>query len=153
VAVAPVHELRVHAEGDVVQEEAAAHPADIHSLLAASECVERSDRVVAVETGVAGEVVARSERDDDERQVTLDRDRSACGERPIAACYPQRVGLGAAQDLSQVVALGQETGFDPMLLRGCAKLLRARIPAPGAGIDQEEATQAGQRTRPDRPSN
>ena len=151
MVLASVHELRIDPEGDVVQEEAVAHAADVHSLLAASVRLERPDRVVAVETDVAGEVVTRSERDDDERQVALDRDRRARGERSVAACDPQRLGLGAAQDLRQVVAFGEETGFDPTLLRGCAKLLRARIPAPGAGIDQEEATQAGQRTRPCRP--
>jgi hypothetical protein len=143
VVLAPVHELCIDPEGDVVQEEAVAHPADVHSLLGTLEGVERPDRVVAVETDVAGEVVARSERDDDERQVALDRDPRACGERSVASCDAQRIGLGAAQDLRQVVAFGQETGFDPTLLRGGAKLLRARIPAPRAGIDQEEATQAG----------
>jgi hypothetical protein len=75
MALPPVHEPRVNPEGDVVQKEPSVRTADVnHALLAVHECVERADRVVAVETEVAREVVARSERDAHERQSTFQRD-------------------------------------------------------------------------------
>src|SRR4051794_23862979 len=63
VAAAPMpfptaHELRVETERHVVQEQAAVRPGGIDSpLLAVHECVERTDRVAAVEADVACEVV------------------------------------------------------------------------------------------------
>ena len=75
VLFAAVNEPGVDAERDVVQKEPVVDATDVDCLLGPSvECRERGERVVAVEAEVPREVVARPERDDDEREVAVDRD-------------------------------------------------------------------------------
>ena len=83
--LAPVHEQRVEAERDVVQEELLSDPAHVDPSLLPVEGRERADRVVAVEADVPGEVVAGPERDADERNVLLDRH----ARRPPRASRPR----------------------------------------------------------------
>ena len=91
VVLAAVHELRVDAERDVVQEEPVVRAADVDAaLVAVDERFERADRVVAVEPEVAREVVARPERDARERQVALDRHVGDRRERAVAAGHRER---------------------------------------------------------------
>ena len=106
--LAPVHEARVEAERDVVQEEPVFDPADVDPPLVAVEGRERADRVVAIEADVPGEVVAGPERDADERNVLLDRDVGDRGERAVPTRHPQHVSVCAPRDLRQVVSLLEE---------------------------------------------
>ena len=103
-----------------------------------SKRVERGERVVAVEPEVAREVVARPERDDDERQVALDRDRGHARHRAVAAGRAEHVRVGLARQLGGVVALAQDVRLDPARLRRLRQLLRARALGPAARIDQQE---------------
>ncbi len=70
-----VHEARVQAERDVVQERAPADLGHVDAPLRASEGRQRGERVIAVEADVAGEVVARAEGNRHEGDVELGRDR------------------------------------------------------------------------------
>ena len=54
-----------------------------------ANALERGKRIVAVEPEVAGEVVPRAERDDDERQVALDGDLCNRRERAVAARHAE----------------------------------------------------------------
>src|SRR5581483_12503571 len=83
--LATVDEMGVHAERDVVEEDGVAHAPDVDPPLAAGEGGKGGDRVVRIEAGVAGEVVARPERDDRERQVALERHLRDPAERAVAA--------------------------------------------------------------------
>ena len=104
MVLAPVHEPRVQAERDVVQEEALADASDVDAPLdAVVERGERAERIVAVEAEVAGEVVPRPERDADERHVLLDRDLCDGSERAVAARHPEHVCVGLPRQLRQVV--------------------------------------------------
>ena len=94
MAFAVVDELRVEPERDVVQEQAPADPADVDPPLQSPECVQRGDRIVAVEPEVAREVVSRSEGNADEGDVTLDRDFCDCGERPVTTGGAERPRVG-----------------------------------------------------------
>ncbi len=73
MAFSPVDERRVDPERDVVEEQSVTDPADVDAPLGAVERGQGSDRIVAVEAGVAREMVAGPERDGDEREVPLDR--------------------------------------------------------------------------------
>ena len=146
--LAPVHEPRVEAERDVVQEEPVADAADVDAPLdPAVERGERAERIVAVEAEVPGEVVARPERDADERHVLLDRDLGDRAERAVPARHPEHVRVCAPRDLRQVVALLEEVDVDAALARGVAQLLGARRARAGAWVDDEESLH---RVRPGR---
>ena len=97
MVLAAMHEPRIDPERDVVQEEPVAGAPDVDPAFAAvDEGGERSDRIVAVEADVAGEMVAGAERDADERQVALDRDVGDRRERAVAARHAERIGGGLA---------------------------------------------------------
>ena len=92
-------EHRVQAERDVVQEQLVAGTGDVDAPLLAAEALECGERVVPVEPEVAGEVVARAERDADERDVLLERDLGDRRERAVAAGHPEHVGAGGPRHL------------------------------------------------------
>ena len=139
MVLAPVHEPRVEAERDVVQEEPVADAADVDAPLdPVVEGGERRERIVAVEAEVAGEVVPRPERDADERHVLLDRDLGDRRERAVAAGHPEHVRAGLPRHLGQVVALLQQVDGDAPLARGVAELVGTRRVRAGAWVDDEE---------------
>src|SRR5262245_66046898 len=74
LVVLAADEPGVQPERDVVQEDAVVDARDVDASLAPTERLERRDGIIAVEPEVAGEVVERAERNDDERHATLDRD-------------------------------------------------------------------------------
>ena len=121
-ALAPMHEPRVETERDVVEEQAVTGPTDVDAPLAAVERAQRSDRVVAIEAEVAGEVVARAERNADEGPVRLDREGRDRRKRAVAARDAEDIRAGRARDLRGVVArpAGCAARF-----RGCAPRRRA----------------------------
>src|ERR687887_2246164 len=85
VPLAPVDKRSVEAEREVVQEAAVADPPDVDAPLVAPEGIERGGGVVDVEPEVAREVVPRSERNADERQVALNRYGCDAGHGAVAA--------------------------------------------------------------------
>ena len=138
MVLATVHELRVDAERDVVEEEPVARAPDVDQALGAVvERGERGSRIVAVEPDVAGEVVARPERNADERQVPLDRDRGDRGERAVAARYPDCAGGGRAGDRHRVVAVAQRVRLDAE--RACGREQLGCAAAAGPRVDDQEA--------------
>ena len=139
MVLAPVHERRVDAERNVVQEAALARAADVDAPFLALEALERRERVVAVEAEVAGEVVARAERDDDERQVALDGDRGHARDRAVTARRAEHVRVGRACQLGDVVVLAEHSRLDPARLRRGGELVGRRALGPGARVDQQEA--------------
>ena len=141
VVLAPVDELRVDAERDVVQEQPVVRAADVDAALdAVDERLERADRVVAVEPEVAREVVARPEGDADERQVSLDRDLGHRRQRAVAARHPERVGIGVTGELPEVVAVAEHMHVDP---RARGRLDQLVVPAvTRARVDDQEGPHA-----------
>ena len=133
VALAAVDEHRVQAEREVVQEQAVAGTADVDAPLLAGEALERGERVVAVEPEVAREVVARAERDADERDVLLERDLGHRREGAVAAGHSEHVRAGGPRDLLEVLALTQDMRVDAPLGRRGAQLLRGRRGACRSG--------------------
>jgi hypothetical protein len=106
MVLAPVHEVRVSAERHVVQESPMAEPSDIDPPL--DPVRERSESrfgIVACEAEVAREVVARPERDADERQISLDRDRGDGGERAVTARHAQGFCVSCTSELLLVVTV------------------------------------------------
>ena len=139
VMLAPVHEACVGAEGHVVEEESSAHPADVDALdPAAVEGGERRERIVTVEAGVACEVVARSEGDADEARAGLERGRRDRGERSVAARDAHDLGSRPDCELAGILTGPQEMRRDPPFARGRGQLVRGRISAAGAGVDQQK---------------
>ena len=128
-----VHEARVRAQRDVVEEEPVVRAPDVdHALDAVVERSERRNRVVAIEPDIAGEVVARAERDADERQAPLDRDVGNRGERAVAARHAERVGSRVASDRLHVVAVAQDVRLEP---RSCAAASNSSAPpSPERGL-------------------
>src|SRR5581483_2165978 len=128
VSLAPVHEPRVEAERDVVQEESVAGAADVDAPLApVRERVERRDGVVAVEADVAGEVVPGAEGDAHEREVALERDARHDRERAVASRHPESVAVGRARERLDVVVLREDVRLDPALRRRREQLLGAAV--------------------------
>jgi hypothetical protein len=74
VTFAPMHEPCVDAERDVVEKQALVRTPDVDAPFRPSERTQCVERIVPVETEIAREVVAGSERDADERRVPLERD-------------------------------------------------------------------------------
>src|SRR5439155_13159179 len=84
-----MHEPRVDAERHVVQEEAPVHATDVDAPFTAGvERTERSDRIVTIETQIAGEMVTGSERDADERAIALECNLGHGRQRAVAAGHP-----------------------------------------------------------------
>jgi hypothetical protein len=110
--LAPVHEARVQAERDVVEEELLADATDVDALLSAVERVEGGERVVAVEPEIPREVVARPVRDADERELALDRDRGHGRKRAVAAGDSEHLGLVCSSKLDEIVAFTDDVNRD-----------------------------------------
>jgi hypothetical protein len=138
VVLAAMDERGVDAERDVVQEAPLAGASDVHTPLLAVERVQRGERVVAVEPDVAGEVVARAEGDDDERQVALDGDRRHARDRAVAAGGGEHLGVGVPRELGRVVALAEHVHLDSPFPRRLRQLLGGRALAAGARVDQQQ---------------
>jgi hypothetical protein len=136
-----VHEPGIEAERDVVQEEPSVHACHVDPPLTSGEGGEGGDGVVAIETEVAGEVVPRAERDDDERDVVLDGHLGHGCERAVAARDADRPVRGACQ-LDRVVPRLEHPRLDPEPLSLAAELARVRSSAAGARVDDEEAADA-----------
>ena len=98
-------ERRVGADRDVVQEQPLARPADVDPQFLAAEGLERRERIVAVETDIAREVVTRPEGNADEGQLALDCNLGNRRQRPVAAGNPDRVGVRVASNLHDVVLI------------------------------------------------
>ena len=116
--------------------ELAGNPADVDPAFLACERIERGDRVVPVQAEVTREMVARPKGDADEGQVALDRDFRDRRQRAVAARHAERVGLSRSCELRGVVLLLEDSGFDPAVGGGRAKLVRARGVVPRARIDE-----------------
>jgi hypothetical protein len=123
MSLASVHKARVDPERDVVQEETLVGTADIDAPFGPTECVQRASRVVSVDPEVAGEVVARSERDADEGQVSFERDAGNRRERSITARHPERVRIGRAREPGRVLAVPEDVRLDPERLRLLRQIL------------------------------
>ena len=133
------------AERDVVQERPVADPADVDATLdAAVERAERGDRVVAVEADVAREVIARAERDADERQAALDRHRGHRRKRAVAARDAQDLGVRRARERGDVVPRREHVRVEPTLASRPGELLRLGKPDPARGLtNSRPSTRAG----------
>ena len=149
VLLALVDELRIHPERDVVEEHPPVHLPDVHAPLGAPERVECRDRVVAVQPDVPREVIPSPERDADERQAALDRDRGDRCERAVATGHPERVGVGPSGDRLEVLSLAEEVHVDAPAACLVGELLARRAVAPGARIDDQEGGHGGPGYRPD----
>ena len=134
MVLAPVHERRVDPERDVVQEAAAADAAHVHAPFLAAEALERAERVVPIEPDVAGEVIPGAERNADEGQIALDRDRGDARHGAVTAGHAEDVDGGPARELGGVLALADDPRLDPEPLRlGCGARPRTAAPARRAG--------------------
>ena len=145
--LAAVDQLGVHPDRDVVQKEPLARAPHVDPALRSRVGVERTDRIVAVEPEVACEVVARAERDADEREVALDRNVCDRRERPVAAGRAQGAVRGRPSELRGVVVRPQDVRVDPAAARLLAELFRARAVVARARVDQE-LTYASTGSRP-----
>src|SRR4051812_48418495 len=110
--LAPMYKRGIGAEGNVVQEQPLARPADIDPPLLAAKGVERNERVAAVETEIAREMVAGPERDADERQIAVDCHLGHRRQRAVTAGHADGRGLGGARERSSVVAPAEHAGLD-----------------------------------------
>ena len=147
VPLPPVHEPRVDADRDVVQEEPSVDPSDVHPPFVACERRKRGQWVVAIEPDVPCEVVAGPERDAHERHSALQRHRRDRAERAVAARGAEHRRIGAAGELDQVLAgRAQHARTHAHLLRGARELVGCRRPLPGARVDEEDRGQAAQPT-------
>jgi hypothetical protein len=118
-----MNETGVDPERDVVQEETFVGTADIDTPFGPAERAECTARVASVEAEVAGEVVARSERDADEGQVSFERDGGDRGQRPVTARDPERVRIGRAREPGRVLVVSEDVRFDPERLRLLRQIL------------------------------
>jgi hypothetical protein len=123
MSFASVHEAGVDPERDVVQEETRVRTADIDAPFGPTERPQRAARVVSVDPEVAGEVVARSEWDADEGQVSFKRDGGDRCQRSITARHPERVRIGRAREPGSVLAVAEDVRLDPERLRLLRQIL------------------------------
>jgi hypothetical protein len=141
-----VDEAGVEAERDVVQEETLGYCSDIDSALDAVKRRQRADGVVAVETEVSREVVARAERDADQRDIALERHPRDGSQRAVAAGHPDNLRVGSASLLSRILTLLEDVDVDTTTRRFLPEVVRRRPAVARAGIDEQKA-RARQRLR------
>jgi hypothetical protein len=141
VLLAPVHELGVEAERDVVQEHVPVHAAGVDPALDPEERLERGERIVAIEPEIAREVVARPVGDADERKVALERDLGDGRQRAVATGDAEALRIGCARELRCVLALGKEMRLDAARACAVAKRIRTRVRFARARIDEEKSAQ------------
>src|SRR5581483_472347 len=107
----------------------------------ADERVQGRSGIGSVETEVAGDVVARAERDTHERKPALDRDvRDRC-EGAVTARDPERVAVRGAGELGDVLSLAEEVRRDAALRCCSEEVVRAAVAR--AGVDEQEGPQGG----------
>jgi hypothetical protein len=135
-------ELRVDAQGHVVQEQPPVRPADVDPPLLPRERLERAERIVTVETEVSDEVVPRAERDHDEGDTALERDLGYRRERPVAASHAERALGRRTRDLRSVFAFLEDVRRHAEAFSLVPQLVSARPFVPGAWVDEEEAGHA-----------
>ena len=99
-----MHEPRVHAERDVVEKEPAVRAPDVDATFRPSEGTERCHWFVTVEPEVAREVIARPERDADERGLTLERHLRHRCERAVAPGDAEHLRGGPARDARGILS-------------------------------------------------
>jgi len=119
-----MNETGVDPERDVVEEETLVGTADIDTPFGPAKRPECTTRVAAVEPEVAGEVVARSERDADKGQISFERDGGDRGQRPVTARHPERLRVGRrAREPGRVLAVSEDVRFDSERLRLLRQIL------------------------------
>jgi hypothetical protein len=149
MVLAPVDESRVEAERYVVEEEPPVDASDVDSAFDAGEGRQRPERVVPIETEVAGKVVPGSVRDADEGKPALERDLGDRCKRAVAPRDSEAVRISGACDFGGVLTGAEGMRVDPARPRACRKLVRARFRVPCTRIDDEEAGRLAQAaTRP-----
>ena len=121
VAVAVLlHERRVDAERDVVDEEPIVDRGVVDPPFdRVPKRVNARARVLAVETEVLGEVVSCARRDTDERDPALDRDRRHERLRAVSTGHPEAVRSprdGVACELLEVESVVEHHGLDAELI-------------------------------------
>jgi hypothetical protein len=134
-----VDEAGVEAERDVVQEETLGDCSDIDSALDAVKRRQRAEGVVAVETEVPREVVARAERDADERDVAFERHPCDGSQRAVAAGDPENFRIRFPSLLSRILTLLEDVDVDSTTGRFLPEILRRRPAVARAGIDEQKA--------------
>ena len=72
---------------------------------------------------VPGEVVARSEGDADEGQLSFERDGGDRRQRSVTARHPERVRFGRAREPGRVLAVAEDVRLDPERLRLLRQIL------------------------------
>ena len=137
----PLHGCPVDPERDVVEEQATVHVADIdRAFERIGERVERADEIVRRDAEIAGEVVARTGRDADERQSVGHRGRRHDRQRSVSARHPERVavvGHRSRNERREVVAGSQEHRLDATFTRRLVEARVAGLAAAGQRIDEE----------------
>ena len=137
--LAVVDELRVEAEGDVVQKETFAYTTDVEAALRAiRERAESGEWIAAVETDVAGEVVPRSPGDADEGHVALDGDLGDRAEGPVSAGDPEHIGLRVPRELGQMLAFLEHVNVNSALPRSSYEILVARAVVARVRIHEQQ---------------
>jgi hypothetical protein len=136
VALAAANERGVEAQRDVVEEEAVADATHVDPPLGSAESVKSAERIVPVEAEIACKVVARPEGDADEGEAALDRYCGDFGERPVAPCHTERVGVRLPREVGRVVFGSEDPRFDTAVSRLVQQLLRARASSARARIDE-----------------
>jgi polyphosphate kinase len=139
VVLAGVDEVCVQPERNVVQEQPAVDTPDVDALLEAVEGAEPGQRVLAIETEIAREVVARPERDADEREVAFEGDIRDGRERAVAARHAESVCLRSTREGIWIVSVVEDMTLDTSRLRRCDQLVRGRAVAPGPRVDDQIA--------------
>ena len=137
--LAPVHEVRVGAERDVVQEDAVADAADVDPPLAPLECADRGRRVIQVESRVPRKVVARPEWDAHEGQVALDRHLRDGAERAVAAGHPECLRVGGRRERRRIVLLAEDVGPDAPPFRLLEQRREALLRRARTRVHEQEA--------------
>ena len=140
MVLAPVHEPRVEAERDVVQEEPVADAPDVDAPLDA--VVEGGERRRADRRG-RGRGRARSgsaSRTGCRRTArpARSRPRRPPPSEPSPPAIPSTSASGLPRHLGEVVSLLEDVDGDAPLARGVAELLGARRVRAGAWVDDEE---------------
>jgi hypothetical protein len=126
-----VHEAGVEPEPHVVQEDPVARAADVdHPLGSVGEGFESGDRVVWIETEIAGEVVPRPAGNADERKAAFEGCRGYFAEAAVAPRSAQRVSIGGPRELPNVVPPLEDMYLDPALPRFFGDLGRGHRSLP-----------------------
>jgi hypothetical protein len=131
-----VDELGVRSDRDVVEEEPFAYLPDVDPSLHTLEGRESADRIVAVETEVAREVVPSAERDADERHVALECQLGDGRQRSVAPGDAQR-GRARPRERRRIVAGAEDSGFDSSAPCFVFELFDIRASPARMRIDQE----------------